>query len=536
MKPDVSGVSELAMNLAGRAVVGDVLTRVAEQFGDRVAIKDPNGSVTFAQLEAHANAIGRGLLGLGIKQQTPVGFLLGNSWQFMATFYGCAKAGIISLPVNLAQNAEEIQYCLADAEVETLIVDAAFVPLAESIIDRLPRVRRIIVRGGGGTERIGEVTTTRWEDLAAADPAPLEVIVHDRDILQCLYSSGTTSRPKGVLTSHLSVVIANLTAAATSETRWASGADVIALIVPLFHTTALNALALPSLSMGGTVIVLPGFEPDSFIDALENDDVNRMMLLPFMYEILLTHPRMRGRQFLGVKHCTYSMAQMPAERIARINEAFPNAKTLLGSGMTECVPPTVFQWPEHEQTKAASWGPPVSSVDVRIMDAEGNLLERGRIGEIVYRGAQVMAGYWNRPETNTEVLGDGWLRTGDIGYKDDEGVIWFTDRAKDIIKSGGENVSSMDVERTILAVEGVLDCGVIGVPHEKWGEAVTAYCVTDGTEVSEEAVVGHCRQHLAGFKVPKQVIFVQELPKTATGKVQKHELRRMHSELVGHDR
>ena len=261
-----------------------------------------------------------------------------------------------------------------------------------------------------------------------------------------------------------------------------------------------------------------------------------MMLLPFMYEMLLQHPRMQGRQFPDVKHCTYSMAQMPAERIARINKAFPNAKTLLGSGMTECVPPTVFQWPEHEGTKTASWGPAVCSVDVRIMDPEGNLLDRGQIGEIVYRGAQVMAGYWNRPETNAEVLRDGWLRTGDIGYKDDEGVIWFTDRAKDIIKSGGENVSSMDVERTVLGVQGILDCGVIGVPHEKWGEAVTAYCVTDGTAVTEDDVIAHCKQQLGGYKVPKQVVFVDALPKTATGKVQKHELRRMHDELVGSDR
>lgn len=526
MTPDISGVSALDLNLAGRCVVGDQLTRTAEQFPNRVAIKDATGTVTYAELERTANAVGRGLLGLGLQRQEPVAFIMGNSWQFMATYYGCAKAALISLPINLAQVPDEIRFCLADAEVGTIIIDEPYVPILEQIIPELPQVNRIVLRGGEPRE-IGGITTTSWDELAAGDGSLLEVEVYDRDILQCLYSSGTTSRPKGVLTSHVSVVVACLTTAITLGHKWGNDPSVFGVIVPLFHTTALNVLTMPTLTTGGTVIALPGFEPDQFIDSLENDGLTHIMLLPHMYELLLQNPRTQGTTYDGIKFCMYAMAQMPNERIARMKKVFPNSHALLGSGMTECVPPTVYQFPEHEVTATASWGAPVVTVDTRIISAEGKLLPRGEHGEIVYRGAQVMAGYWNRAEVNSEVFANGWLRTGDLGYKDDEGVIWFTDRSKDMIKSGGENVSSMEVERTILEHPHIVDAGVIGAPDERWGEAVTAFVVTDGTELNADDVIAHCKERLAGFKVPKRIEFVETLPKTATGKVQKHELRKL---------
>ena len=526
MKPDLSGVSALELNLAGRCVVGDQLTRSAEQFPDRVAIKDAAASVTYRELERTANAVGRGLLGLGLQRQEPVGFIMGNSWQFMATYYGCAKAALISLPINLAQVPDEIRFCLADAEVSTIVVDEPYVPILEQIIAELPQVTRIVLRGGAQREIRG-IRTTSWDELAAGDGSLLEVEVDDRDILQCLYSSGTTSRPKGVLTSHVSVVVACLTTAITTRHEWSNNPSVFGVIVPLFHTTALNVLTMPTLMTGGTVVALPGFEPEAFIDSLENDGLTHIMLLPHMYELLLQHPRTQGKTYDDIVFCMYAMAQMPDERIVRIKKLFPNGHALLGSGMTECVPPTTFQFPEHEFTATASWGAPVATVDTRIISPDGELLPRGEHGEIVYRGAQVMTGYWNRGDVNTEVFANGWLRTGDLGYKDDEGVIWFTDRSKDMIKSGGENVSSMEVERTILEHPHVMDVGVIGVADDRWGEAVTAFCVTDGTEVPADDVIKHCKERLGGFKVPKQVIFTDVLPKTATGKVQKHELRKL---------
>lgn len=525
MKPDVSGVPTLEMNLATRCVVGDMLTRSAAQFPDRLAIKDANGTATHSELERTANAIGRGLLGLGLERQEPVGLFMGNSWQFMAAYFGCAKAALVSLPINLAQSPDEVRYVLADAEVGTIIVDEPFVPVLEQILDALPRVKRIIVRGEV-PERIGGVATVSWNELADGDGSVLEVEVDDRDIVQCLYTSGTTSRPKGVLTSHVSVVVSCMTNAMGFGHRWGDQ-SIFSVVVPLFHATALNALTLPVLAAGGSAAVLTRFDPDEFVDSLENDGLTHLLMLPHMYELVLQHPRTQGKSYPDVEFCGYGMAQMPEQRIARIKQLFPSGKVLLASGATECLAPATIQWPEHERTASGSWGPPVATVDARIMGPDGELLPPGQHGEIVYRGPHVMLGYWNRGDINSEAFRYGWYHTGDLGYKDAEGVIWFTDRSKDMIKSGGENVASMEVERTILEHPHVVDCGVVGVPDDRWGEAVVAFCITDGTDLQPDDVIAHCKEHLGGFKVPKRVEFVGSLPKTATGKVQKHGLRKL---------
>jgi acyl-CoA synthetase (AMP-forming)/AMP-acid ligase II len=213
----------------------------------------------------------------------------------------------------------------------------------------------------------------------------------------------------------------------------------------------------------------------------------------------------------------------------RDRRRIPNAKVLLGSGQTECVPATVFQWPSHQDTKAASWGPATTTVDARIMDHAGALLPAGETGEIVYRGPHVMSGYWNNPAANTAAFAHGWFHSGDVGHLDEEGVVWFTDRVKDMVKTGGENVSSVEVERVLLASPEIVECAVIGVPHERWGEAVTAVVVPADPDAEPaalaERLIAHCRAHLAGFQVPKHIEVRTGLPKTATGKIQKYRLR-----------
>jgi acyl-CoA synthetase (AMP-forming)/AMP-acid ligase II len=220
---------------------------------------------------------------------------------------------------------------------------------------------------------------------------------------------------------------------------------------------------------------------------------------------------------------------MPEDLLAKVDATYPNAHVILGSGQTEVVPATVMQWPEHRHTAAASWGPQVPSVLTRTMDqVDGRVQGAGETGEIVYRAPNVCLGYWNNPAANAEAFAHGWFHSGDIGHLDDEGVVWFTDRLKDIIKSGGENVSSVAVESTVLSAPGVAECSVVGVPHERWGEAVCAVVVPDGTVPADElpdGVIEHAKSRLAGFQVPKVVQVVEELPKTATGKIQKFEVR-----------
>ena len=517
MRPDLSQVDPLDLNLATRMSVGDLLTRSARLFGHRIAVIDVEKEVTYSQLNDAAEALGRGLLEkIGVHRQEPVALLLGNSWEFLASFFGCAKAGIVALPVNLMLSADDVAWILTDAGTRTVIVDSAFVPLLEEALASVPAVTTVVVTDDEAPSTIGGREVLSWRDIAT-NSTPLEVVVEDRDTLHCLYTSGTTARPKGVLTSHLSVYVAVMSNALQLEHRRGDEFSVFPVVLPLFHTTALDCLTLPVLLTGGTVVLPAGFEPEQFLETVERRAATHIMLLPMMFSALLASPSLAARDLSSVRLCIYAMAPMPQERIGQLSAAFPNAKVLLGSGQTECVPATVFQFPSHQETKAESWGPPVVTVDAQMMDQSGRLLGPGETGEIVYRSPHLMTGYWNNPAANAGAFAHGWFHSGDMGHLDEEGVVWFTDRVKDIVKTGGENVSSVE------------EAAVIGVPDERWGEAVTGIVVPVDPDADTRALadrlLSYCRQHLAGFQIPKRIKVVTVLPKTATGKIQKGELR-----------
>jgi acyl-CoA synthetase (AMP-forming)/AMP-acid ligase II len=527
MRPDLSGIDPLQLNLATRLSVGDMLTRSAFQFPDRTAVADGAEEISYARLDAAAEAFGRGLLDAGLQRQQPVAFLLGNSWRFVATFFGCAKAGLVALPVNLVLPPDDVAWILGDSGARAVVADPAFLPVLEQVLPDLPQVTTVGVTGDAPASVAGR-TVLRWDDVAA-DPTPLQVMVEDRDTLHCLYTSGTTARPKGVLTSHLAVHVAALSNALQVGHRHGHEFSVAPIVLPLFHTTALDTLLLPVLLTGGTAILPGGFEPRAYLDVVESRRATHLLLLPMMWAAVLATPGLEDRDLSSVRLCMYAMAPMPQERIGRIAAAFPDADVLLGSGQTECVPATVLQWPAHQDTKSASWGPAVVTVDTRIMGPAGDLLPREETGEIVYRGPHVMSGYWNNAAANTAAFAHGWFHSGDVGHLDDEAVVWFTDRVKDMVKTGGENVSSVEVERVLLSSADITEAAVIGVPDDQWGEAVTAVVVAADPDADPDDLAQRlnalCREHLAGFQVPKRIEVLAGLPKTATGKIQKHELR-----------
>ncbi|GAA4480583.1 fatty-acid--CoA ligase FadD5 [Rhodococcus olei] len=526
MRPDLSAIPALDVNLATRAAVGDALTRTARMFGDRTAIVDAGRDLSYRELDEVSSALARALLGTGVARQQPVAMLMANSWQFVATYFACAKSALVALPVNIALAPDDIAWILRDAGATVVVADAAALPLLTDFLADAPEVTLVVV-GAHGADASGGRTVVSWDDFTAEHAGgPVEVIVEDRDTVQCLYTSGTTSRPKGVLVSHVSVLIGGMTNALQIGHSWGADPSTLVNVLPLFHTTALNTLVLPVLFTGGTVVLFARFDPAAMLTAIEDHSATHLMLLPIMYRALLAA---RGAGLPSVRRAVYAMAPMPEDVLKLVDELFPNAAVILGSGQTEVVPATVLQWPEHQHTKANSWGPAVPTVETGIMDGSGALLPRGESGEIVYRGPHVASGYWNNPEANRVSFAHGWFHSGDIGHLDDEQVLWFTDRLKDIIKSGGENVSSVDVERVVTAAPGVAECSIVGVPDDRWGEAVCAVVVpADPDSAGDDfpaRVIAHAKAHLAGFQVPKRVVVVTELPKTATGKTRKHALR-----------
>lgn len=527
MKPDLSGLSPLDVNLATRACVGDAIGRSAAMFPDRVAVLDRAEPVTYRQLDDAAEALAASLHRVVGERQTPVTMLMGNSWRFLATYFACAKASLVAMPVNVTLAPSDIEWIITDAASPVVVVDAAFVPILDGLLGDLATVTTVIVVGDGSLAST-RVTTLHWDELAVGEAAPLAVLVEDRDTVQCLYTSGTTSRPKGVLVSHLSVLVASLTNALMMEHRWGSEPSTLLNVLPLFHTTALNTLCLPVLVTGGTV-VLPGpFTPAGVLDAVEANRVTHMMLLPMMWAAIVNEQASTPRDVSSVCRAVYAMAPMSRELLGRVDVAFANAAVILGSGQTEVVPATVLQWPEHRTSAPESWGPSVPTVRTDCLDLNGQTVPVGETGEIAYRGPHVASGYWNNRDANTAAFAHGWFHSGDIGHLDANGVVWFSDRLKDIIKTGGENVSSVDVERVVSSAPGVAESVIVGVPDEHWGEAVWAVVVPDGSldpALLATSVIAYAKDRLAGFQVPKRVLVADQLPKTATGKTRKHEVR-----------
>ena len=516
---DRDGISR---NLIERVCVGDIATRAAAMFGDRAAIIDGARSLSFRDLDAQANRFGSALLGAGLARGAVVAVMARNCAEMLTAYLGCAKAGLICAPVNLGLNPSEIAFCLADAEARVLVAQSSLAALVRPLPALLPGLARIWWIGAPPDD----VPRSAGDFMALLDagaPEEVAVVVHDRDPVQILYTSGTTAQPKGVVTSHLAVTLTALTAALLHRLDHASS---MLTVMPLFHCAQLNAMALPTLLTGATQVLLPGFDAAAVPALIARHRITHIFLLPMMYGALLQEPGTRAHDLSSVRRAVYAMAPMPQARLEAVHALFPGADVVLGSGQTEFTPPTTFQRVEDQWAKAASWGSATVLTRTAVMDDDGRLLPPGTIGELVYRGPQVMNGYLNQPEATAAAFRDGWFHSGDVAWIDEDGVVWFTDRKKDMIKTGGENVASVEVERCLMEHPAVAEAVAVGIAHERWGEAVVAAVIArPGAEPDEAALVAHCRARIAGFKVPKAVLVVEDFPRTATGKIQKHLLR-----------
>lgn len=551
MESDTSTVDPVDLNLARRNTVGDALTRAAEKHPNKIAVVDGDRRISYAQLDHDAEAIARGLIGMpgAPEQGEPVAVIVANSYEFLPIYFGIAKAGRVALPINYALTPADIAWILGDAGVRAAIVDDAMLPILDSAISEGAAIDNVVVRETGAAASAREAESasagryarsTLAEFLATPVEDELRLIISSDDVVQCLYTSGTTARPKGALATHSAIVTGVMSNAVLLGPNWGEHPGTMLVCLPLFHVTGLNTLAKPVLFLGGTLIVHQGFDAAAVLDAMEREKVTVFTGLPMMWAALVAENQRRVRDLSSVETAMYAMAQMPERVLAGMDAMMPNARKVLGSGQTEVVPATTFQRTEHRIGKNGSWGVSSPTVRTRIMAPDGKFLPPGEVGEIVYRGPHVTAGYWNRPDANDEVFRHGWFHSGDVGYMDDEGVIWFTDRVKDIIKTGGENVSSMKVERVVADAPGVIECSVIGTQHAHWGEAVTAVVLSDKVPSAEEStpeqrqkiaaeaeagILDYVRERLSGLETPKRVEFVDALPKTSTGKIRKNLLR-----------
>ena len=504
-----------ALAQARRLVLPQLTGRAGRNRPDHRAVVFGDQVRTHAELHARAARLASALAADGVMATDPVALLLHNRIEFVEALLACHRLGAVAVPINFRLAPDEIEFIVADSEATLLICDTPS--------PRSGRLRRVLELGDdyeaalASTPEDGELA-----DLAEDDPA-----------IMC-YTSGTTGRPKGAVLTHGNLVASTLSwiheMGAQADDVWLSGQ-------PLFHIGGINGL-LPFLTLGGTVIITPStqFDPDAALALIERHAVTMCIFVPTQWDAICSSPTVGQLDRRRLRVAMWGASPALRTTLESMRETFPEAEIVSAYGQTEMSGATTLLAGADATRKMGSVGQPMFGVELRVVDDQLRDVPVDEIGEIVYRGPNVMAGYHRQPEATAESFADDWFHSGDLARRDDEGYLWLVDRKKDLIVSGGENIYPAEVERVLLTHPSVSDAAVIGVPHPRWVETPLAVVVAeDAAAVDEAELIAHCRRHLAAFKKPSAVVVVDTLPRNAAGKVLKRQLRETYADLMSTD-
>ena len=511
-------------------LIGDMLRRDARLYARKAAIIDGDKKLAFGELNLRANRLANGLSSLGLKKGDRIAFMGNNCHEFVEYYFALAKAGFVAVPVNSRFSAEEAAYLVNHSESTAFIYTGEIEATAGKTLKSAPGVRLAVSTGGAS----GSVRA--YEDIlfGASDAEPSSTI-EAGDIALIMYTSGATGLPKGVITT-FGNIMAN-TNTMSLETR-SVHEDVNLLVMPLYHSGGYWP-TMTHAYRGATNILMSRFDVEAVLKVIEEYKVTFINLVPTMLLRIVSHPDLSSYNLESLRFIMYAGAPIPIEQLKNAMRVLGPRRFYNSLGCTEAAGNLIsFPTTDHAlegpmASKLGSVGKDAMGVEIRVVDSSGNELPAGKPGEIIGRGANIAKGYLKMPEETADVFRDGWLYTGDIGYRDEEGYIFIVDRKKDIIISGGENVSSHEVEEALCQHPAVLEVAVIGVPDREWGEAVKAVvAVKPGFEglVGETELIEFCRTRLAGYKKPRSVDFVAELPRNAASKVDKAGLKKAYRE------
>jgi fatty-acyl-CoA synthase len=508
-------------NLISRArshSLGDIPRRSARRYPDKVAIIDGDVQLTFAEFDALVDRAAAALSENGFGPGSRVALLARNCWQYAVLAFATARAAVVLVPINFMLTAQEIAYILGHCRATGFIVEPGLITVADDAMRLGGDVKSRIALAGPAPR--GWSDFAQWLTTTAAAPS---LDIGDEHLLRLMYTSGTESRPKGVMHTSRSLMwqyVSTITAGSMSAD------DVEIHSLPLYHCAQLDNFLATDIYLGATSILLPRPDPETVLRTIERYGVTNYFAPPTVWISLLRSPVFDQVNLQSLRKGYYGASAMPTEILREIRDRLPNLRLWNFYGQTEIAPLASALGPAEQDAHAGAAGRPVLNVETAILDDSDTPVPAGTVGEIAHRSPHLMLGYLDDPVKTAEAFRSGWFHSGDLGYYDDFGLLHVVDRKKDMIKSGGENVASREVEEVLYRHDAVQEVAVFGLPHPLWVEAVVAAVVTkDGSTVADDDLIAHCRAHLAGYKTPKQIFFVDTLPKNPSGKLLKRDLR-----------
>jgi fatty-acyl-CoA synthase len=499
----------------------NVLSHHAGRTPDKVLTLFEGEAVTYGEMARRVAALAGGLSERGVGRGDVVAILSYNCPEFLEALFAANHLGAIAMPINWRLAAPEVRYILEHSGARAFVCDVALLPLADEAaagLDHVPVRISIAPVGTPGWTSLAELRRNAGGTEQAA-----AVAAAGDDVHRLMYTSGTTGRPKGVMLTHANLAWKNL--AHIVEFGFTS-ADLGLACGPLYHVGALDLTTTSLIAAGATTIVHRAFDAAAVVDEVERSRVTAVWLAPAMVNAIMSLPDIEQRDLSSIRVVINGGEKMPIPLIERIQRVFPSAWFADAYGMTETVSGDTFLDRESIITKLGSVGRPCLYLELDLWDEDGTTVPAGDQGEIVMRGPKVFKGYWRDEEATAAAFTGGWFHTGDIGVRDEDGYLFIVDRLKDMIVSGGENIASSEIERVLYEHDAVLEAAVVGRPDERWGEVPVAFvALRPGAEATPDALIAHCQAQLARFKVPKEVTFVEALPRNPSGKVLKRELR-----------
>ena len=513
--------------------VGDLLAKAAFRFPNHTAVVYQQTRLTTKELLGRIYRLANALLGLGLKKGDRVAVLLNNCHQSVECFFGLACAGLVLVPMNSRNSAREHLFLLNDSEAKAILLGDEFREPIASILPEARSISHALCVTGKALEGM-----PAYEELMAqASPEKPGLDVSEEDIISLRYTAGTTGQPKGTIHDHRSFVamVYNI----LMDGFQILEGDAVALMGPVTHAS--GAMIIPHIVRGAKVVILSTFDIPTILETIQKEQITTLYLVPTMIVMMMAYPDLKKYDLGFLKNIRYGASPISPEVLKKGIGIFGNIFQQ-GYGLTEGgMPVTLLLKKDHfldgserSLKRLSSIGREVTVAQVRIMDDEGKILPPGQIGEIVVQSDMNMKGYWKKPEATAKTLRGGWLHTRDMGYMDEEGYIYLVDRKDDMIVSGGFNIYPKEVEDVLYMHPAVLEAAVFGVPDEKWGEAVkAAVSLRQGMKATEEEIVEHCKNHLAGYKKPKSVDFMKDLPKSLYGKILRRKLKEPYWEGRG---